>query len=162
MAQRGRKPKPTILKLAHGNPGQHALSRDEPVPPQSVPAKPDYLDAHASKVWDRVLKDLQAMRILSGADVETIAAFCVAASDLRRGVKALQEEGDFLTTDKGYAMRHPASALVSDASRRIDRHGESLGLNPSARSRIVAPGGKDSLEEFKKFLSNKGKAAGNG
>ena len=36
MATRGRKPKPTALKMLEGNPGKHPLNEHEPVPPKST------------------------------------------------------------------------------------------------------------------------------
>lgn len=154
MAQRGRKPNPTVLKLAHGNPHQHALRKDEPVAPISIPDAPSFLGKFARTVWDRVCKDLHGMRILSAVDVETIAAFCQAAEDQASAIETVNKEGRFIENARGDTVRHPACAAISDASSRIDRHGSVLGLNPSARSRIVAPGGKDSLEEFKRFLKH--------
>ena len=41
MATRGRKPKPTALKLLEGNPSRRALNKNEPQPPTSIPECPD-------------------------------------------------------------------------------------------------------------------------
>ena len=34
MATRGRKPKPTALKVLEGNPGKRPLNENEPIPPK--------------------------------------------------------------------------------------------------------------------------------
>jgi hypothetical protein len=44
---RGRKPKPTFLKVLDGNPGKRPLNDQEPRPPQGIPDRPDWLDAEA-------------------------------------------------------------------------------------------------------------------
>ena len=47
MAVRGRKPKPSHLKLVTGNPGKRAINTQEPVPERILPAPPAELTAEA-------------------------------------------------------------------------------------------------------------------
>ena len=43
MAIRGRKPKPTALKLLEGNPGKRPINEHEPVPPKGTVKCPTWL-----------------------------------------------------------------------------------------------------------------------
>ena len=45
MAQRGRKPKPTAVKVLEGNPGKRGLNAGEPKPEKKAPRCPAWLEA---------------------------------------------------------------------------------------------------------------------
>ena len=49
MAQRGRKPKPTALKMLEGNPGGRPLNTKEPRPEKKAPRCPSWLEDEAKK-----------------------------------------------------------------------------------------------------------------
>ena len=51
---RGRPPKPTALKLLHGNPGKRPISDREPKPPKGETTCPKHLDATAKTEWKRI------------------------------------------------------------------------------------------------------------
>ena len=54
MATRGRKPKPTALKVLEGNPGKRPLNDREPVPPKGTLKCPAWLLPEAKKEWKRL------------------------------------------------------------------------------------------------------------
>ncbi len=47
----GRRPTPTAIRRANGNPGRRAWNHDEPVPPDAQPRCPGHLSAVAQKEW---------------------------------------------------------------------------------------------------------------
>lgn len=57
MAQRGRKPKPTAVKVLEGNPGKRSLNTAEPKPEKKAPRCPSWLEDEAKK---RMEEDEQA------------------------------------------------------------------------------------------------------
>lgn len=59
MAQRGRKPKPTAVKLLEGNPGKRGLNAGEP--------KPE---------WKRMAKQMELLGILTEIDMAAFAEYC--------------------------------------------------------------------------------------
>ena len=65
---RGRKPKPTVLKLLDGNPGKRPLNDREPTAPQGIPEPPNWLDDEARAEWFRTVKVLADMGVMSLAD----------------------------------------------------------------------------------------------
>jgi phage terminase small subunit len=109
---RGAKPKPTALKFLQGNPGHRPLNEHEPKPRVGC-KKPDYLDEHASKVWDRLAPRLIQLGILTELDGATFALFCI--------LEARVETGE----DLGPSMISQLRGLAS-----------CFGLDPSSRSRI--------------------------
>src|SRR5687768_3708732 len=77
---RGRKPKPTLLKILDGNPGKRPINESEPNAPDGVPDCPDWLDDEAKAEWARVIPELREMGLLSRADRPALAAYCTAWS----------------------------------------------------------------------------------
>ena len=49
MAQRGRKSKPTAVKVLEGNPGKRSLNTGEPKPEKKAPRCPAWLEDEAKK-----------------------------------------------------------------------------------------------------------------
>jgi len=58
MATRGRKPKPTALKVLEGNPGKRPLNLNEPKPEKKASKCPSWLEPEAKKEWRRMSKTL--------------------------------------------------------------------------------------------------------
>ena len=73
MATRGRKPKPTAMKELEGNPGKHPLNASEPKPKKKAPACPKWLEPEAKKEWKRLAPSLEAMGVLTQADLTAFA-----------------------------------------------------------------------------------------
>lgn len=75
---RGRKPKPTRLKIITGNPGKHRLNGDEPRPEPVVPDCPPELSPAAQRQWQRLTGELAKLRVLTALDRAALAAYCGA------------------------------------------------------------------------------------
>ena len=78
MAARGRKPKPTALKVLEGNPGKRPLNDHEPIPPKGELKCPSWLLPEAKKEWKRLASSLEAMGVLTMADLTAFAGYCQA------------------------------------------------------------------------------------
>ncbi len=78
MAQRGRKPKPTAIKLLEGNPGKRSLNTGEPQPNKKAPRCPSWLEDEAKKEWKRMAKQLEHLGILTEIDMAAFAGYCQA------------------------------------------------------------------------------------
>ncbi|NLD95616.1 MAG: phage terminase small subunit P27 family, partial [Synergistaceae bacterium] len=80
MATRGRKPKPTALKLLEGDrgKGRRPLNKNEPIPPEGAIKCPSWLLPEAKKEWKRLAPALEAMRVLTVADLKAFEGYCQA------------------------------------------------------------------------------------
>ncbi len=78
MALRGRKPKPTPLKLLEGNPGKRPLPQGEVRLASKAPRCPQWLEEDAKKEWKRMGKILEQMGILTEMDMTAFAGYCQA------------------------------------------------------------------------------------
>ena len=139
---KGRKPKPTHLKLLEGNPGKRDLPKNEPVPRAAFPEKPDdFTTGAASDCWDRIVVELEAMAILHSADRDALVMYCEAWGTYRTaqvsvGKGILINRG---TDKEPHPVTNPAWRIGRDAMSILMRLGESFGLTPAARARIELP-----------------------
>lgn len=156
MAPRGRKPKPTHLKLVTGNPGKRALNKGEPTPRLDLPMPPPHLSDEAKVEWGRVSQELYDCGLLSTVDRAALAAYCQAYARWVTAEKAITKmaESDALTsgllirTSNGNAIQNPLVGTANKAMKDMVYYAAEFGMTPSARSRIeAAPPPKDNKKD---------------
>lgn len=134
---RGRKPKPTTLKLLAGNPGHRPLNNSEPVAPEGIPECPDFLDDEAKAEWSRVCDDLQRMAVLSAVDRPAITAYCVTYSRWVEAERHVKQHGMIVKSPvKGVPIPNPFLWVATSAMAELRKWLTEFGLTPSSRSRI--------------------------
>jgi P27 family predicted phage terminase small subunit len=107
---------------------QDADAITEPVPP------PAWLSREAKAVWRHVLPLLIERRILTAADMNSLAMYASAMGEVQTMERQIQKEGHVVKV-KEAPKRHPAVAIRSDAMTRATRLAAELGLTPVSRSR---------------------------
>lgn len=143
---KGRKPKPTHLKLVTGNPGKRALPKREAKILRALPSPPPHLSDEAKVEWGRVSEELYKIGLLSGVDRAALAAYCQAYARWAQAERAITEMGkaDHLTgglmikTSNGNAIQNPLVGTANKAAADMVRYAAEFGMTPSARSRITA------------------------
>lgn len=154
---RGRKPKPSHLKLVTGNPGKRALNKAEPKVARSRPSAPAHMSGKARETWGYVSGLLDRMGIAADADALALELLCEAYADFLSASMILTGLGsDFYETtnqagDKMYRA-HPALAKKQDADRRIRGWLAEFGMTPSARSRVKADGEANNEDAAAKYF----------
>jgi len=154
---RGRKPKPTQLKVLAGNPGKRKLNKAEPKPMRGIPECPEYLPPRAKAAFLELGERLDRMGVITVADGMALELLAFAyeewrsANDLIVDAAELSKfEGDVVRfkdgmtyetqSDAGTIVRaHPANRLSSDAFKRIRMMLVEFGLTPSSRARVHTP-----------------------
>ena len=150
---RGRKPKPTTIRLLEGNPGKRAVNSREPTPPSGIPRCPKYLDKEARREWIRTSKVLHQMGLLSLADRTALAAYCVAYSRWLDSETQVKKFGAIVKSpEKGFPMKSPYLTIADQAMESMRKFMVEFGLTPSSRSRIKVPDGGQAKDEFDAFL----------
>jgi P27 family predicted phage terminase small subunit len=157
---RGRKPKPTTLKLLAGNPGHRPLNDSEPQAPEGIPDCPDFLDDVAKSEWSRVCEDLQRMGVLSTVDRPSIAAYCVTYSRWVEAERHVKQHGLIVKSPtKGIPMPNPFLWVATSAMAELRKWLVEFGLTPSSRSRIKI-GPQRQANRLEQFLARgKGSSA---
>ena len=96
MAVRGRKPKPTALKVLEGNPGHRPLNKKEPMPKGKLPRCPEWLEDDAKKEWKRLGKVLAEMGMLTEIDRAAFAGYCQAYARWKGAEEFITQHGDMV------------------------------------------------------------------
>lgn len=145
MGARGPKPTPAEILKARGafRPDRHSDSAR----PIGKPTCPSWMDKDGRKEFRRLVKMLGEMGLVGAADSNLLVRYCTAWVRWRRIVQTLVSnsgaEVAVYKDEKGAVKSMQVSALHSIArslSDELSRAEASLGMSPSARSRIaVAP-----------------------
>lgn len=136
---RGRKPKPTALKMAEGNPGKRALNRNEPQPDGRMPICPSHLSAPAKTEWKRIAKALHAAGLLTVVDRGALAAYCQCYGRWVEAEQRLAETPALIKAPSGYVQQSPWLGVVNKQMELMGRYMAELGITPASRSRIALP-----------------------
>lgn len=140
MAQRGRKPKPTPLKLLEGNPGKRPLPQGEVRPPSKAPRCPPWLEEDAKKEWKRMGKILEGMGLLTDMDMTAFAGYCQAYARWKEAEEFLSKHGSIIKTPNGYLQQVPQVSISQTNLKIMLKFCEQFGLTPSARTRLSSIG----------------------
>jgi P27 family predicted phage terminase small subunit len=163
---RGRKPKPTYLKLLNGNPGKRALNEQEPKPEAALPTPPAELCEDAKLEWERVAPLLHQLGTLCEIDRAALAAYCQAYGRWLKAERAIaiMAERDQLTsglmikTTNGNPIQNSLVGIANRAMVDMVRYAAEFGMTPSARSRIAKdPFAPDPQESFSQFWAIDGR-----
>ncbi len=160
MAPRGRKPKPTHLKVVTGNPGKRQLNENEPRPDLSIPAPPPHLSDEAKVEWGRVCDQLYRLKLLSDIDRASLAAYAQAYGRWVQAERALAKmaESDGVTkgllvkTRNGNAIQNPLVGTANKAMADMMRYAAEFGMTPSARSRLSTDG-EDTEDPSRRYFA---------
>ena len=156
MAQRGRKPKPTALKMLEGNPGGRPLNTKVPKPEKKAPRCPSWLEDEAKKEWKRMAKVLEQMGLLTEMDMAAFAGYCQAYARWKEAEEFLTQHGSMVRTPNGYLQQVPQVSIAQTNMKIMLKFCEQFGLTPSARSRIVGGENSDEEDEMEKLLEGGG------
>ncbi|GIV86619.1 MAG: terminase [Chloroflexus sp.] len=134
---RGRKPKPTALKILAGNPGRRPLNDAEPQFAAGDALKPPaHLDRTAKLEWRRVIRELSAAGLVKTVDRSALAAYCQAYSQWVKATKELRDSPLTLTSPSGYVYPNPMLGIQKRALETMHKFMTEFGMTPSSRSRV--------------------------
>jgi P27 family predicted phage terminase small subunit len=138
---KGRKPKPTYLKLVSGNPGKRRMNANEPKPAGNLTAAPDFLTPAQREVWDYAIKHAPN-GLLKLLDRDVLLAWVVARDMFQTAVENQRRIDTnnglpLLTrTPEGHFQQSPYLPIINRQSQIMMKAAEELGFTPSSRSRI--------------------------
>jgi P27 family predicted phage terminase small subunit len=141
MGKRGPRPQPTKLKILRGNPGNRPINKREPQPPADGVLMPVHLGKVAARKWQELLPLLQAVKIMTKADVEALARYCDTYEWWLATRAKLKKEGDTypILNDKGdvkYIAQRPEVSIAHKLAVQMRQLEQDFGLNPSSRSSL--------------------------
>jgi P27 family predicted phage terminase small subunit len=145
---RGRKPKPTTLKVIEGNRSKTVIRPDaiRPKSRASVLSPPSHLSGPAKAEWKRLSKGMSQLGLLSDLDRGAFAAYCQAygrwkqAEDALDNLRRKDDSGMgamLVTTKAGNTIQNPLVGIANKAMGDMVRYAAEFGFTPSARARIT-------------------------
>lgn len=134
---KGRKPQPTALRRAAGNPGKRAWNHAAPVPPEGTPDCPPHLAGEARTEWFRLVDMLVAMGVVTMADRRALAACCQCYGRWVEAEEKPKATPMLLKTATGYVQQSPWLSIANKQMDLMGRFMVELGITPASRSRIV-------------------------
>jgi P27 family predicted phage terminase small subunit len=158
MGKRGPPATPTTLKILRGNPGKRRLNKDEPQPPVGGVTMPSHLGEIAAARWRELLPMLQAVRVMTQADIEALARYCDTYEWWLATRVKLKKDGDTypILNDGGevkYIAQRPEVSIAHKLAQQLRQLEQDFGLNPSARAslHVEKPQTFDDDEDRKMF-----------
>lgn len=159
MATRGRKPKPSNLKVISGTDRADRRNEAEPQVSIAMPDAPAHLCKEALVEWNRVCREMYDAGILSGLDRAGLAAYCQAYGRWVRAEESLARmaerdpvtNGLMIKTQSGNAIQNPLVGSANKAMADMMKYAAEFGMTPSARSRITALSRDEDDDPFARF-----------
>jgi P27 family predicted phage terminase small subunit len=140
----GRKPTPTALKIARGNPGQRRIADDEPQPSTAIDLTvPAILadDPDARAEWQRTAPMLHRLGLLSEADLDALVLYCATFARWKVAERELRAHGMILKPKRGRQLPivNPYLHISTKAQAQCRAMLIEFGLTPVSRTRVHAP-----------------------
>lgn len=156
MMRRGPKPKSTVQRRLEGNPGRRPYNDDEPQLPTAgddFDDVPDALagDAVAIAEWQRLAPLLRQARVVTDADRNALIAACQQWSIYRDALVQAPPARRVLRSPNDYPLPNPFLAIANKALLHCERLWDSLGLTPSARTRVTVAPEQRARDPFAEF-----------
>lgn len=144
---KGRKPKPTNLRIIEGNPGKRPINKDEPKPPAVTPTRPEWLLPEAKREWNRVAPVLESMGLLMVVDRAALAGYCQAWGRYVEADANITKYGSVLkAATSDYVQPNPYVSIARQSLQMVRAFCSEFGLTPSSRGRMSVPGSQDDAE----------------
>jgi P27 family predicted phage terminase small subunit len=151
MGKRGPAPKPTNLRVLHGD-RRDRINTREPQPREALPEPPERMSPGALVIWEYTIEELASMRTITAADRDALACYCEAVATHRRASELLARSDILMKALHGDRLvRNPLLAVQRDAAYTIRQFAGEFGLTPSARSSIRV--GQRNVEDVERLLS---------
>lgn len=144
---RGRKPKPSALKIITGQDRADRMPKNEPMPVtimQGLPQPPEHLDDYALEKWHDICGALFRCGILTEVDADGLSMYCQAYGRWRKAEEAIQQMaranpasgGLIIKTSNGNIIQNPMVGTANTAMRDAMKYAAEYGLTPSSRVRL--------------------------
>lgn len=147
---RGRKPKPTHLRLLEGNAGKRAINKAEPKPSGALVEPPGDLPSAALPFWTQAIADAPA-GLLKRLDLRVLVVWSIAAWLHSDAAKQVATSSTVVQTKDGNIIQHPSLAILNKQAHIMMKAAAEMGFTPSSRSRVSADGDEGERNPFDRF-----------
>ena len=135
---KGRKKKPTALKLVQGTARPDRENVNEPKPEVAIPEPPPNLTGEALAEWNRLSVELYNLGMLTKVDRAALAAYCVLWARWVDAEARINEQTLVLKSKDGQPYQNPFLGIANRALEMMRKYASEFGLTPASRSRVHA------------------------
>ena len=136
------RPQPTAIRELMGDTsnGKSPINRREPKVRAGSPTMPPaaLVDDIAKRKWVSFCKLLEGYGILSEVDQDILTTYANTWSLYLALVRSRRDSPLIISVRNGHMLVHPAAKAELECVRQLNSLLDRFGLNPSARSRIIA------------------------
>lgn len=149
---RGRRPKPVLLKVLSGNPGNRKLNKAALSGWPALGDPPAWLSADERAIWHEIVEDAPS-GLFKAVDSGVLAALACSISTWRDAAVAMRSESRTVPTGDGVGCKaNPLVGIMHQESLGILRLCAELGITPASRSRLrIIPDAPASNPAFERF-----------
>ena len=144
---RGRKPKPTALKLVEGNPGKRKINGKEPKPRGNLYDAPKWLTEQQHEGWEYAIESAP-FGLLKRIDRSALVAWVVAEDLHRQGVEKLNGGAMLIKTPNGMPVQSPYLSIVNKQAQIMMKAASEMGFTPASRSRVEVEDDDQDEDDF--------------
>lgn len=131
---RGRKPKPTHLKVVEGNPGKRPMPKKKRLVPEGFRV-PSELSREAKKYWRQIVKDAP-LGLLRACDGQALKRYVIALCIYNKAVADLEKSSSIIRSKNGTPIHNPHLGILNRQTEILLRLEGEFGFTPSARARL--------------------------
>src|SRR5262249_36869828 len=128
---RGRKPTPTALRLARGNPSGRPFNDLEPAAVPHLPKPPAFFTAAARREWFRIGRQLVDAGILTDLDRMAFAALIMSYIRWMDAQDGIAKTGVLVRGPDGTPRLNPLVQVARESQREFTSMASEFGLTPS-------------------------------
>lgn len=166
---RGRKPKPTALQIAEGDPRRRGVNKiaqqlaSEPKATRGLPRCPSHLKGVARRLWKFWAEELEAMALDHRPDGPMLELACVAYQTYVECHEAIAKSALLVSRKKinpvsgQYevvgVMPHPALSMRNAAMMQMRSFCSEFGLSPASRTRVAMGKSEDGGSDLMAILT---------
>lgn len=150
---RGRKPKPTHLKILEGK--SNYVPEREPIPDGDLDAPPDWLSDEQKQAWKYAIENAP-QGLLKLLDKSILTTWVVAEDLHRRAVTHVNTFGLVTKSPvKKEMMQNPFLSIANRQAQIMMKAAAELGFTPSSRSRVTIAEKSDEQNPFAQFANSR-------
>jgi len=163
---RGRKPKPTAMKLLSGTLQKCRTNKQEAKLQKitKAPPPPKWFSSLAKKIYKDTTRQLLASKVLSPVDLQMLVTYCQEYANYMEIMQKfspgkgghVEEERVVISHTKSGTIRqvNPLLKIAQASLEKAKSIGVEYGLTPSSRAKVKTVK-DDEEDEVQKFLSNR-------
>lgn len=146
---RGRKPKPTALRLIEGNAGKRPINDKEPKPSGNLYDPPDWFGEDQKAGWKYAI-EVAPFGLLKRVDRSALVTWVVAEDLHRKAAEKLSapDAALLIKTPGGMPVQSPYIGILNKQAQIMLKAAAEMGFTPASRSRVKVDDAPEDEDEF--------------